>query len=141
MITGIEIGNMRNAPKGQQFPAGWVYVGRPTKLGNPYHLPHEATGAQRQQVIRNYERWLDGMLHQPASDPAQMMATLEQQAREGEGVMTLICWCSPLACHAEIIATRLRARLGLPEPGSASEKGGQQGEPDSSPGSSSGAQG
>ena len=142
MITGIEIGNMRDARKGQPLPEGWVYVARPTALGNPYKLPHAATEAQRAAVIANYARWLDGMLHQPGSDAARMLATLEQQAREGEGVMTLICFCKQpgkeVACHADVIAARLRARLGLPEPG---QEGGQQGEPDSSPGSGGEAQG
>lgn len=138
MIDAIEVGNMRHAPKGQQFPEGWVYVGRPTDLGNPYKLPHGATEAQRAQVIGNYARWLDGMLHQPSTEAARMFDRLEQQAREGVGTMTLICWCSPLGCHADIIATRLRQRLGLPEPG---QEGGRRGEPDGGPGGGGRAQG
>ncbi len=138
MITEITIGNMRQAPIGKPLPAGWVYVGRPTDLGNPFYLRTPASTEKRAEVISNYERWLDGMLAQPGSDQARMMDSIEQLAIEGEGVMTLVCFCSPLACHADIIAARLRVRLGLPEPG---QEGGQQGEPDSGPGGSGEAQG
>ena len=67
-----------------------VYVGRPSKWGNPFRSGRDGT---RAEVIAMYERWLD-------SQP-QLLAELPSLAG-----LTLACWCSPLACHADVLARR-----------------------------------
>ncbi len=74
-----------------------VYVGRPSKWGNPFRSGRDGT---REQVIARYEEWLD---RQP-----DLLADLPSLAG-----LTLACWCSPLACHADVLARRA-AQLAAP---------------------------
>jgi hypothetical protein len=66
-----------------------VYVGRPSKWGNPFTIGRDGT---RPQVIAKYRAWI---LTQPA--------LVEAARRELRGKV-LACWCAPLACHAEVLA-------------------------------------
>ena len=65
-----------------------VYIGRPSKWGNPYVIGRDGT---REQVIDRYQQWLR---QQP-----QLMAALGELAGK-----TLGCWCAPHACHGEVLA-------------------------------------
>ena len=69
-------------------PPGAVYVGRPTKWGNPIRLDDES---ERDEVIVNYEAWLLRQQH-----------LVEAARRELRG-KDLVCWCAPLACHADVL--------------------------------------
>lgn len=72
-----------------------VYIGRPSKWGNPYtHL--ENTSApyvvdSREDAVRLYEEWI-------RSQPELM----EAAKKELKGKV-LGCWCSPLACHGDVL--------------------------------------
>jgi hypothetical protein len=66
-----------------------VYVGRPSKWGNPFTIGRDGT---RAQVIAKYRAWI---LTQPA---------LVKAARRELRGKVLACWCAPLACHAEVLA-------------------------------------
>jgi hypothetical protein len=66
-----------------------VYVGRPSKWGNPFSIGRDGT---RAQVIDKYRAWI---LTQPA---------LVEAARHELHGKVLACWCAPLACHAEVLA-------------------------------------
>ena len=66
-----------------------VYVGRPSKWGNPFTIGRDGT---RAQVIAKYRAWI---LTQPD--------LVEAARRELRGKV-LACWCAPLACHAEVLA-------------------------------------
>jgi len=74
-----------------------VYIGRPSKWGNPFAIGRDGT---RAQVIARYERWLG---EQPE---------LIGQLGELEG-KTLGCWCAPNACHGDVLA-RLAAQQAGP---------------------------
>ena len=66
-----------------------VYVGRPSKWGNPFSIGRDG---DRRAVIEKYKDWLlmgDGMYLLP-------------QLKELKG-KTLGCYCSPQACHADIL--------------------------------------
>jgi hypothetical protein len=63
-----------------------VYVGRPTKWGNPFKIGRDGT---RAEVIERYERWL---LEQP-----ELVAALDELRGK-----TLGCWCAPEPCHADV---------------------------------------
>jgi len=71
-----------------QPPPGAVYVGRPTKWGNPIPLDRELN---RMEVLARYRTWL-------LSQPALMKA-----AREELRGKDLVCWCAPRACHADVL--------------------------------------
>lgn len=65
-----------------------IYVGRPSKWGNPFTIGKDGT---RKEVIEKYENWL---LNQP---------NLIKDIKELKGKI-LACWCSPKDCHANILA-------------------------------------
>lgn len=69
-------------------PANGVYVGRPSKFGNPFEIGKDGT---RAEVIEKYERWI---MTQP---------DLMEAARTELAGKNLICWCAPKACHASIL--------------------------------------
>ncbi len=65
-----------------------VYIGRPSKWGNPFVVGRDGT---RAQVIERYERWL---VEQP-----ELVAALPELAGK-----TLGCWCAPQGCHGDVLA-------------------------------------
>ena len=75
-----------------------VYIGRPSKWGNPFVVGRDGT---RAEVIARYERWL-------ASQP-ELLAALPVLAGK-----TLGCWCAPAPCHGEVLA-RLAAEAAAAE--------------------------
>ena len=75
------------------MPANTVYVGRPTKWGNPYHP--ELFGGSRAAVVELFRKYID-FSNEGALE-------LRANARELRG-RNLACWC-PLdqPCHADIL--------------------------------------
>lgn len=70
------------------IPPEAVYIGRPSKWGNPFEIGKDGT---REEVIRLYREWL-------YSQPTLVAAV----KRELKG-KDLVCWCSPEACHGEVL--------------------------------------
>jgi hypothetical protein len=70
-------------------PPQAVYVGRPTKWGNPFAIGRDGT---RDEVIAKYRAWI-------VSQPK-----LAEDARRELRGHDLVCWCSPEPCHAEVLA-------------------------------------
>ena len=64
-----------------------VYIGRPSKWGNPFEIGVHGT---REQVIEMYKNWI---LNNP---------NLLRSLHELKGKV-LGCWCSPLACHGDVL--------------------------------------
>jgi hypothetical protein len=65
-----------------------VYIGRPSKWGNPFTIGKDGT---REQVIAKYREWLK-------SQPALMAALPELRGK------ILGCWCAPHPCHGDVLA-------------------------------------
>lgn len=65
-----------------------VYIGRPSKWGNPFREDVDGT---RAEVIVKYEAWL--------SSQPDLMAEIESLRGKVLG-----CWCKPKACHGDVIA-------------------------------------
>jgi len=74
--------NKRNATSG-------IYIGRPTKWGNPFIIGPDGS---RADVVRKFEEYL-------MKNPALM----EAAKKELKG-KDLICFCAPLACHGDILS-------------------------------------
>ena len=70
--------------------AGAVYVGRPSKWGNPFVMK-DNSAAERGRVIDEYRHYL-----------SERPALCEAARRELRG-KDLICWCAPRACHADVL--------------------------------------
>jgi hypothetical protein len=78
----------RKRAKGWRMPEGAVYVGRPTKWGNPYSVNGEGLSWQSAAVdafrLENYRR--------PISDFAELRGK------------RLVCWCRlDQPCHADVL--------------------------------------
>jgi hypothetical protein len=64
-----------------------VYIGRPSKWGNPFVIGKHGS---RTAVIAKYREWV---LQQPA-----LMSELPELRDKILG-----CWCSPLPCHGQVL--------------------------------------
>jgi hypothetical protein len=71
-----------------------VYIGRPSKWGNPFVIGKDGT---REEVIAKYEAWLK-------EHPELMAALPELQGK------VLGCWCAPEACHGDVLARLAEGR-------------------------------
>ena len=71
-----------------KIPPDAVYVGRPSKWGNPFRIGKDS---DRKEVIAKYADWLDGMIHNGKLDLNEL------QGKD------LVCWCAPLPCHADVL--------------------------------------
>lgn len=69
------------------LPPNAVYVGRPSKWGNPFAIGRDGT---RSEVIDLFEGYL-------LASPELMSALDELRGRD------LVCWCAPQACHADVL--------------------------------------
>ena len=68
-------------------PDGAVYVGRPSKWGNPFL---EGVDGTRREVILKFRRWV--------VQQDRLIAALDElRGRD------LVCWCAPCACHADVL--------------------------------------
>ena len=97
-----------------------VYVGRPTVLGNPYTLQVYT----RTDAIARYRIWL----RQQWQRHGEVHAALLQLARRYKACeqLTLVCWCAPRRCHAEVIR---EAVLGMVQHGLVERPPGHQAPP------------
>jgi len=68
-----------------------VYIGRPSKWGNPFRLHKTARLEERDQCIAAYREWL-------LSNP-ELVAEAKKELRG----KVLGCWCAPLACHGDVL--------------------------------------
>lgn len=67
-----------------------VYVGRPSKWGNPFQIGKDGT---REEVIRKFRMYLK----LPAHKHLQADARKELRGKD------LVCWCAPKPCHGDVL--------------------------------------
>lgn len=65
-----------------------VYVGRPSKWGNPFEVGRDGT---RSEVVAKYREWIK-------TQPNLLDALPELRGK------TLACWCAPQACHGDVLS-------------------------------------
>lgn len=65
-----------------------VYIGRPSKWGNPFKIGRDGT---REHVLDLYRQWIQ-------TQPGLMAALPELRGK------VLGCWCKPLSCHGDVLA-------------------------------------
>lgn len=70
-------------------PEGAVYIGRPSKWGNPFVVGRDGS---RDEVIEKYRDWL-----------FTSRLDLREDARRELHGKDLVCWCAPLPCHGDIL--------------------------------------
>lgn len=65
-----------------------VYIGRPTKWGNPFAITPTSS---RDEVVKKFREYL------------QSNQTLIQAAKSELKGKNLICFCAPHACHGDVL--------------------------------------
>jgi hypothetical protein len=65
-----------------------VYIGRPSKWGNPFEIGKDGT---REEVVAKYRNWI---LTQP-----HLIKDIPELKDKVLG-----CWCSPNLCHGDVLA-------------------------------------
>lgn len=86
----------RKRTKGWKMPDGAVYVGRPTKFGNPFNVTAEQS---RETAIARYRFYLSrGISNSLHGFPPQPVEIRQLRGKD------LACWC-PLdqPCHADVL--------------------------------------
>lgn len=69
-----------------------VYIGRPSKWGNPFSIGKDGT---RKEVIEKYEKYV------------VTNKKLMNDLHELEGKI-LGCWCKPKACHGDVLVKLIK---------------------------------
>ncbi len=77
----------------------FIYIGRPSLLGNPYPLDDPRDDQARARVIEQYRSWF----LENIDDPDFRQAVEEVRGHD------LGCWCAPRACHGDVILEWLTA--------------------------------
>src|SRR5215472_17177995 len=75
-----------------------VDVARPSVLGNPFVIGKDGS---REQVIEQYRVWLRAQYRQ-GGEVHRALRKLAHRYIE-DGALTLVCWCAPKTCHAEVL--------------------------------------
>lgn len=85
----------RRRTKGWKMPEGAVFVGRPTKWGNPYLKGPGPMGVSNQELVDEYKIYLE------FTNQGNDIALQAKKLLRG---MDLVCWC-PLdqPCHADVL--------------------------------------
>lgn len=73
------------------IPAASVFIGRPSKYGNPFVIGQHGT---RSEVIAMYRTWLT----------PELIAEAQEELKGRD----LVCFCSPKACHGDVLLELLR---------------------------------
>ena len=86
--TRTRVGNRRT----DEPEPGDVYIGRPSRWGNPFPLEN---GAGRNSVITAYRNRLVADLTDGRMTRGELAALAGKR---------LMCWCHPQACHGHVLA-------------------------------------
>jgi hypothetical protein len=85
----------RKRTKGWKMPENTIYVGRPTKWGNPYQVTCQSTPEFRLEQIRKYEQIINTSL---------WMEPNPKSIRKELRGKNLACWCKiGDPCHADVL--------------------------------------
>lgn len=114
MITIENVITVKNA---KRYKGSGINIGRPHLFGNPYTWIPTGTKASfvvatREEAIAKYSEWFKSQLNHPDT---QRGFNLYLDTLAGiiarEGHLILICWCTPLPCHANIVAGHVFQKL------------------------------
>jgi len=83
----------RKRTKGWRMPPNTIYVGRPTKWGNPWIV---GNGYSAAEIVALYQAWMTGWYGSTKLPPLPNPTELRGK--------DLACWC-PLGqpCHADVL--------------------------------------
>ena len=86
----------RKRTKGWQMPENTIYVGRPTRWGNPWQSARDGSYMAPDQSVHLYRQsWIKFIADEPDALP---------RLQRNLGGKNLACWCSLDApCHADVL--------------------------------------
>jgi Domain of unknown function (DUF4326) len=67
-------------------------------LGNPYVVGRHGT---QEHVVILYRLWLWKQWHRGGAVRQELERLVAKYRRDGQ--LTLLCWCAPLPCHADVV--------------------------------------
>lgn len=83
----------RKRERGWTMPPNTVYVGRPTKWGNPYRVSENML---RIEAVQAFRRWIESCNSLSTIDAARIKSELRGK--------NLACWCDlNEPCHADVL--------------------------------------
>ncbi len=82
-------GRIINKRQGK-VPPGALFIGRPSKYGNPFHIGRDGT---REEVLNKFRRYVLDQLDSGYFTIEEMLMLYETD---------LVCYCHPLPCHGDI---------------------------------------
>jgi len=78
-----------------KIPPEAIYVGRPSKWGNPYIVQADMKGhlafAAHRTAVKLYQEYI--------KKHPELIKAAQEELREKD----LVCWCAPLPCHADVL--------------------------------------
>ena len=83
------------------IPPNAVYVGRPSKWGNPMtvrELKRLFPNDTKEELNQKAVDWYRGYIFTPFGRPKELMSEMAELRGKD-----LVCWCAPLPCHADIL--------------------------------------
>lgn len=86
---------------------GNFYIGRGSPVGNPYTV--EEYG--RSQAIDLYKLWLNDQIAMKNSSVLDYLDRIATASVDRPDGARLVCFCSPRACHGEIIKHVINERM------------------------------
>lgn len=94
----------RKRTRGWRMPEGAIYVGRPTKWGNPMHVGMYRNYS-RFDAVSDFKKWINGELTLNGTAWGNGYGTpLREAARRELRGKNLVCWCSlGEVCHADVL--------------------------------------
>lgn len=100
------------------------YIGRPTPLGNPFTHLSDVKGCKqvgsRLEAVERCRQWLRDEYRKKGVVYDALHRLADKYQRDGK--LVLICWCSPEACHGDVVRDailgimRIRERNKKPGP-------------------------
>lgn len=78
-----------------KIPQGAVYIGRPSRWGNPFIIGKDGT---REEVVRKYRTMLQF---------GGLQIALQLHELKGKD---LVCYCAPLPCHGDVLLELANAK-------------------------------
>ena len=112
-MSTIRVFNLKN--KHSDCIGNELYIGRGSVLGNPYtHLPLQRTQAQvqvssRVEAVKQYEKWLKEKIEQKDEKIIEQLNDIIERLKIGN--VNLMCYCSPLLCHGDVIAKIVKQKI------------------------------
>lgn len=95
-MTKTTVVNYYHQPtQGDEF----VYIGRPSKWGNPFTFtpqPGLKVLADRDRAVEAYREWIQTQ--------SELMEALEELRGK-----TLVCFCKPKSCHGDVLVELVEA--------------------------------